>query len=176
MPIDETLRLKITHRLQVKACPRMEYDRPAWLQWLVWPGPRAMRRDRGRAHLLGLCGRTRSLRLRQLHGCRGGPRDGGPEGEVGSGERRRAPWRPTIKLVAQSMHRFEGRGRVRVPSTPTYKRTLPWTYTVPKVVLLFIVVRLTTIASASSLVDRSAHNYNLDQNPKEYCSRVLFVI
>ena len=33
IPINETLRVKITHRLKVKVCPRMEYDMGAWGPW-----------------------------------------------------------------------------------------------------------------------------------------------
>ena len=56
---------------------------PAWLLDVVWPGPLAVLRDEDRAHLLGLRGRTRPLRLRLLHGHWKGARGGVPEGERG---------------------------------------------------------------------------------------------
>ena len=57
---------------------------PAWLLWMMWPGPQAVWRDGNRAHLLGLRGRTRSLRAcNSFYGHWRGTLGGGPEGERG---------------------------------------------------------------------------------------------
>ena len=97
---------------------------PAWLLCLLWPGPRAVWRDRSRTHLCGLRGRTRSLRLRHLHGHWGGhPRRGagGPKGSRwGAAPRSMATnykvsWPGRMKRLSTMVSSL---------STPTYKSRL----------------------------------------------------
>ena len=77
---------------------------PAWLSCVVWPGPRAVWCDRSRTHLLGLRWRTLSLRASTATapwGLGSRPRRGGRRR---GGERRRALWQLTIKLVVLIFH------------------------------------------------------------------------
>ena len=80
----------------------------AWLLCVMWPGPRAVRRDRGRAHLLGLCWRMRSLHERLLY----------------------AEWRGLL-CGGPKQRREERRVRALLPSQPTtnYKVSYTTPYT-----------------------------------------------